>query len=218
MASNKKNAFFRAGGVSRRAPFYSVFFLPRSPFLFLFLSAACCLLPGAAFSTTELGVKDDLTVLGTAGTAVDPDVEIKGFAVFGSTQAAPALNIPAARGNIFINGYVEISSGMYVNAASTFTGTLNLSGKELIGVSTITVSSITTAAAGVTFSTHVFVMNGSAGIGTANPNTKLHISSSTLTLDGAGAPAAGGALCLNAGKQLSKCTSTVDASGNCTCP
>lgn len=33
-----------------------------------------------------------------------------------------------------------------------------------------------------------------------------------------GQPTVGGALCLNASKVLAKCTSAVDASGNCTCP
>lgn len=59
---------------------------------------------------------------------------------------------------------------------------------------------------------------GAIGIGTSFPATKLHISSGTITIDGTGAPATGGALCLNAAKQMSKCTSALDASGNCTCP
>jgi len=73
----------------------------------------------AADNNTEFGIEDDLTVLGTEGTAIDPDVEIKGYAVFGTVEAPQ--NIPAAPGNIFANGYVEISSGLYVNASSTFT-------------------------------------------------------------------------------------------------
>jgi hypothetical protein len=31
-------------------------------------------------------------------------------------------------------------------------------------------------------------------------------------------PSSGGALCLNSSGTISKCTSAVDASGNCTCP
>lgn len=68
---------------------------------------------------TEFGVEDDLTVLGTGGTNVDPDMEVKGFTVFGATWSA--LNIPAAPGSIFARGYVEVSSGMYVAGGSTFT-------------------------------------------------------------------------------------------------
>lgn len=74
-----------------------------------------------ADNDTEFGIEDDLTVLGTSGSAVDPDMEVKGFTVFGSTQASPLLQIPVAPGNIFANGYVQISSGLYVDGNSTFT-------------------------------------------------------------------------------------------------
>jgi hypothetical protein len=58
---------------------------------------------------------------------------------------------------------------------------------------------------------------GFVGIGNTNPDTKLHISSSTIKLDGTGAPAVGYALCLNAAKQLSRCSNTPAADGTCTC-
>ncbi len=82
----------------------------------------------AADNGTEFGIEDDLTVLGAGGTEVDPDMEVKGFAVFGATQAAPALGIPVAPGNIFANGYVQVSSGMYVAGSSTFTQRVELQG------------------------------------------------------------------------------------------
>ena len=41
-------------------------------------------------------------------------------------------------------------------------------------------------------------------------------SATNLRIDGA--ITTGGALCINASKNLAKCTSAVDASGNCTCP
>ncbi|MBU2483382.1 MAG: hypothetical protein KJ760_20035 [Proteobacteria bacterium] len=88
----------------------------------------------AVDNATEFGIEDDLTVLGTGGSATDPDVEIKGFSVFGVTQAAPALNIPAAPGNIFVNGYVQVSSGMYVTGSSTFTAGLYSTGISSFGV------------------------------------------------------------------------------------
>jgi hypothetical protein len=59
---------------------------------------------------------------------------------------------------------------------------------------------------------------GNVGIGTASPATKLHLSSGTITIDGTGSPTTGGALCLNASGAMSKCTTVVDVSGNCTCP
>jgi hypothetical protein len=57
------------------------------------------------------------------------------------------------------------------------------------------------------------------GVGSAGPAEKLHISSGTIIIDGNGtAPTAGGALCINTARKITKCTSVVDASGNCTCP
>lgn len=59
---------------------------------------------------------------------------------------------------------------------------------------------------------------GNVGIGTSAPSQKLQISSGTIHIDGSGSPTVGGALCLNATGNMSKCTTAVDASGNCTCP
>lgn len=59
---------------------------------------------------------------------------------------------------------------------------------------------------------------GNIGIGTIVPADKLDIASGTIRMAGTGAPTTGGALCLNAVGQMRKCTSAVDASGNCTCP
>lgn len=72
----------------------------------------------AADNGTEFGIEDDLTVLGKSGNAVDPDVEIKGFTVFGSTQTA--YLIPVDTGNVVLNGAVQISSGLYSAGTSTF--------------------------------------------------------------------------------------------------
>ncbi len=75
----------------------------------------------AADNGTEFGVEDDLTVLGTGGTAIDPDAEIKGFTVFGATQSAyPGAVIGA--GNVVVNGALAVSSGAYFVAGSTFAG------------------------------------------------------------------------------------------------
>ena len=66
---------------------------------------------------------------------------------------------------------------------------------------------------------NVLVDTGNLGVGTTGaPASKLHLSSGTIRIDGTGAPTTGGALCLNAGGAMSKCTSAVDVSGNCTCP
>jgi hypothetical protein len=61
-------------------------------------------------------------------------------------------------------------------------------------------------------------LGGNVGIGTTAPGAKLHVSGGTIRVEGTGAPTTGGALCLNASGNMSKCTSAIDSSGNCTCP
>lgn len=95
----------------------------------LLAAAALSLFPAvhAAGLGTEFGIADDLTVLGAGGLSTDdPDLEVKGFSVFGATEADHALGIPKAPGNIFANGYVQVSSGLYVAGSSTFTARLKL--------------------------------------------------------------------------------------------
>ena len=87
----------------------------------------------AADIGVELGADDDLTVLGTGGTVPDPDVEIKGFSIFGSTNVLTYIS--TAPGNTVFNGAVQVSSSVYVVGVSTFTG------NAFFG-SSITVSSI----------------------------------------------------------------------------
>ncbi|HAF95245.1 MAG: hypothetical protein A2021_02285 [Elusimicrobia bacterium GWF2_52_66] len=77
-----------------------------------------------ADNATEFGVEDDLTIMGTAGTVADPDVEIRGFSIFGSTGVT--ANIPVAPGNIIVNGQMQVSSGAWFVGNSTFTGTVTL--------------------------------------------------------------------------------------------
>ncbi|MBI4349842.1 MAG: hypothetical protein HY550_00230, partial [Elusimicrobia bacterium] len=187
--------------------------------LFVFTFTSTCF----SQSQTELGAEDDLTVLGTDGAVPDPDVEIKGFSVFGSTNVL--THISTAPGNVVINGALEVSSDVYVVGKSTFAGnvyivgfssankfygdgssltgisgdslgshiataTLNMSAFNITGVSTMTVSSITTTAAGVVFSTHVFIMNGNLGVGTTAPaQGRLEISAPTTAVNrGFGTP------------------------------
>jgi hypothetical protein len=73
----------------------------------------------AADNGTEFGIEDDLSVLGTEGTALDPDAEIKGFTVFGATQAAYTGAVVGA-GNVVVNGHLAVSSGAYFVGGSTF--------------------------------------------------------------------------------------------------
>lgn len=73
----------------------------------------------AADNGTEFGIEDDLTVTGAQGSALDPDAEIKGFTVFGATQAAYTGAVVGA-GNVVVNGYLSVSSGAYFVGGSTF--------------------------------------------------------------------------------------------------
>ena len=85
-----------------------------------------------AQTQTELGVADDLSVFGTDGNAADPDVEIKGFTVFGSTQALGYTGAVVGPGNVVVNGALAVSSGAYFTAVSTFnTGMYVMAGIHL---------------------------------------------------------------------------------------
>jgi len=122
MSPAKNNELSRGRDAFRRASFFA-----------FFLSAVSLLafsLP--LYSQTELGSEDDLTVLGASGTALDPDTEIKGFSVFGSTQAAYTGAV-VGPGNVVVNGVLAVSSGAYFVGNSTFTG-----GTYLTGVASFT--------------------------------------------------------------------------------
>jgi len=76
---------------------------------------------GYCDNNTEFVVEDDLTVNGTQGTYLDPDVELKGFVVIGATQPSYTANIPAGPGNVIINGTLGVSSGAYIVGNTTIT-------------------------------------------------------------------------------------------------
>ena len=59
------------------------------------------------------------------------------------------------------------------------TTTLNMSGFDIVGASTLTVSTITATTVGVNFSTNVFV-SGNVGIGTQTPEAKLEVTSAEV--------------------------------------
>lgn len=77
---------------------------------------------------TEFGIEGDLTVLGLTGTTEDPDVAIKGFTVFGSTQTSYPGPVQSGAGNVVVNGYLAVSSGAYFTGGSTFTGSAYFTG------------------------------------------------------------------------------------------
>ena len=76
-----------------------------------------------AQTATEMGVQGDFTVVGTTGTAADPNVEIKGFTVFGNTQGSYTGGV-VGDGNVVVNGNLAVSSGAYFVGNSTFAANL----------------------------------------------------------------------------------------------
>ncbi len=97
----------------------------------LALSLVClCAMTRAAYAAdngTEFFLEDDLTVFGVTGTSLDPDAEIKGFTVFGSTQASYA-GLVEGPGNVVVNGQLWVASGTYFSGNSTFTANMYVAG------------------------------------------------------------------------------------------
>ena len=76
-------------------------------------------LPWEAALAASFTVADNLKVAGDTGTLPNPDLEVKGFSVFGSTEVL--THISTAPGNVVI-GALQVSSDVYVTGRSTFTG------------------------------------------------------------------------------------------------
>lgn len=126
-----------------------------------------------------------------------------------------------------IGHWAMVSSGTIVQDwHQVVVGTNTQGNSTFVGLTTVTIQG---NAFGVGVSS--FVVNGGlVGIGTANPTTKLHLSSGTFTLDGTApivkigtmtingttSPPNAFALCFSAGT-LGHCTSVVGIDGSCTC-
>ena len=111
-----------------------------------------------------------------------------GVAISSEPSAALGAGVRISS-NVYIVGFS--SAAKYFGDGSGLTGvtaagdnlgnhiattTLNMAGYDITGASTLTVSTIATTAAGVNFSTNVFV-SGSVGIGTQAPEAKLDVAS-----------------------------------------
>ena len=56
----------------------------------------------------EFGIEDDLTVMGVDGDTNDPDLEVKGYSVFGTSDGATVAT--SGVGNVFVSGTLEASN------------------------------------------------------------------------------------------------------------
>ena len=126
--------------------------------------------------------------LGSPKLALAPGIEISSTSAdfYGGVGVQVSSNVfvvgiaSAARyygDGSFLTGIVGSDSlGSHIAAQD-----LNMAGFAVVGVSSITVSSLTSAGVGVIFTTHVLVMNGSLGVDTETPQEKLHVQGSILS-------------------------------------
>jgi len=138
----------------------------------------------------------------------------------------PATTIVCSTCALQVIGGTSISGALDVIGAATITGGAGIgaaleSNKALVVKSLSATGSVAVVeiknSGGTTLA--AFLQDGSFGLNVSNPSEKLHINAGTIRFTAGGtAPTAGGALCLNASGDMKKCTSAVDASGNCTCP
>lgn len=136
------------------------------------------------------------------------------------------------------NAYIGTGDGELTAAGITINMRINRTGagavdmrlrslSDVADIATATSDPITISPNGA--ETVRFAVDGSVGIGSVSPASKLHMSSGTFTIDGTSpgisvgtvtisgtAPPNGQALCLTAGR-LGYCTGLVGATGGCTC-
>lgn len=134
---------------------------------------------GAAHAATHAGGGGDaLTALGTH--------TVTGAAGYGgdllvlSTGTSGVIRLTGA-GGVYANSFYGDGSGLTGLTAAgdnlgdhLATAALNMAGFNIAGAAALSVSSVTTAAAGVTFSTNVFIA-GNVGLGLAGATARLEI-------------------------------------------
>lgn len=168
-------------------------------------------------TTSSMTVVDGMTVDTASNTLVVDSVNHR----VGLLTANPATLLHISSGSITIDGNAASKvAWTFLNTAGNKAAELvrEGGGSDLQGVFYLHNNGTAEIALRAAGNSYLARNSGNVGIGTTAPATKLHISSGTITMIGTGSPATGGALCLNAANAMSKCTSAVDASGNCTCP
>ena len=169
-------------------------------FLFILVSSLSPLTSSLySQSLTEFGMEGDLTVLGRLGTAVDPNVEIKGFTVFGSTQSGYTGMVPGD-GNVVVNGFIAVSSGVYFVDTSTFTSAHKIfindgsEGQILVKSAAGNLNWQTATNLGDNMGNHIATttlnMNGNSIVNAASGTFSSAITASSFTATGTGLNAA----------------------------
>lgn len=144
----------------------------------------------------------------------------------------------------WINIGTGTQSGVRINGSFTWGSTAISSATSTGGISavdniTATKSNVQIQAVGVAANigaygsgtTYLDAMNAAAnsGLRITNDGVITRYSSGAkgiitfpsaggISITGTGSPSTGGALCLNSSNLISKCTTSIDSSGNCTCP
>jgi hypothetical protein len=122
---------------------------------------------GAGMSAAQLRLADNIFVSSEASASLGGGVNISSNVyIVGFSSAAKYYGDGSG-----LTGISGSSDNLGNHIATT---TLNMSGFDIVSVSTLTVSSISTTASAVTFSTNVFV-SGNVGIGEKNPAAKLAV-------------------------------------------
>lgn len=67
----------------------------------------------------ESGFEDDVTVRGRNGTRLDPDLEVQGYAAFG-TNFSSASYVTSGVGQVYIQRSLEIGSNLYLRSRAVF--------------------------------------------------------------------------------------------------
>jgi len=155
---------------------------------------------GDVTSSGAITAYSSMTVAGALGVGA-PRLTLAVGVEISSTPETTAI-----RGGVYVSSNVFVagisSATRYYGDGSSLTGitasdnlgthvatkTLDMAGFDIVGVSTVSVSSITAGGLGLVVSTNLLVMNGNIGINTLLPQSRLHVNGGIMSssLSGSG--------------------------------